>query len=166
MSPIVVKLHEAIPGIVHHVCIANTMIIVEKLLKGELDIGLVEGVVTDPDLEVSTVIRDKLVLICAQGHPFRNRDSIDIHELDGVQLILSEIGSGTRSHIEDLLRANKIKENMCWGSYNFDAIIDAVKHNLGVGIISERIAKKNNIKDTLHLCEITGADMSCNYQLV
>ena len=166
MSPIVVKLHEAIPGIVHHVCIANTMIIVEKLLKGELDIGLVEGVVTDPDLEVSTVIRDKLVLICAQGHPFRNRDSIDIHELDGVPLILSEIGSGTRSHIEDLLRANKIKENMCWGSYNFDAIIDAVKHNLGVGIISERIAKKNNIKDTLHLCEITGADMSCNYQLV
>ncbi|MBP8640897.1 MAG: LysR family transcriptional regulator [Oscillospiraceae bacterium] len=29
-----------------------------------------------------------------------------------------------------------------------------------------RVAKKNNIKDSLHICEITGTDMSCNYQLV
>jgi len=166
MSPIVVKLHEAIPGIVHHVCVANTVIIVEKLLKGVLDIALVEGIVTDPNLEARTVIRDRLVLICAQGHSFCTRDSIDIHELGGVPLILSEIGSSTRSHFEDLLHKNDIEENMCWGSYNFDAIIDAVKHNLGVGIISERIVKKDNIKDTLHVCEITGADMNCNYQLV
>ncbi|PKM72803.1 MAG: LysR family transcriptional regulator [Firmicutes bacterium HGW-Firmicutes-16] len=166
MSPIVVKLHEAIPGIVHHVCVANTVIIVGKILKGELDIALVEGIVSDPNLEVRDVIRDKLVLICAQEHTFCTRDSIDIHELDRIPLILSEIGSGTRSRFEDLLRQNDIEENMCWGSYNFDAIIDAVKHNLGVSIISERIAKKSSIKDTLHVCEITGADMNCNYQLV
>jgi len=166
MSPIVVKLHEAVPGIVHHVCVANTMIIVDKLLKGELDIALVEGSVTDPNLEVRTVIRDELVLICAQNSPFYTRESIDIHELSGVPLILSEIGSGTRSQIENVLRKNDIEENMCWGCYNFAAIIDAVKHNLGVGIISERIAKKDNIKDILHVCKITGADMSCNYQLV
>ena len=49
------------------VLVDNTRVIEEKILSSELDFGLVEGDVTEPDLLSRPVLRDELVLICAEG---------------------------------------------------------------------------------------------------
>lgn len=165
MSSIVKKLHETVPNLVHHVCIANAGIIVSELMSGDLDIALIEGAFENPDIECRPVIRDRLVLICSKNHPFRNRVSVDVTELKDEPLVIREKGSSLRTAVVSALEENGIEPYISWGSSDYDSIIDAVKKGLGVGIISERLSRKERIRKTLHICDITGMDTSYNYQL-
>ncbi|HZK34915.1 MAG TPA: LysR substrate-binding domain-containing protein [Bacillota bacterium] len=54
--------------------VANTRDIEEKLLKSELDIGIVEGMVKSPDLISIPEVEDFLVLVCGSNHPFAKKN--------------------------------------------------------------------------------------------
>lgn len=165
MSSIVTKLQESIPDLVHHVCIANSSVITRELMNGNIDIALVEGNVDNPEIESRPVIRDRIVLICSREHEFKGRVSVDVTELKGVPLVVREKGSTLRSVIEEALEANGIVPEISWGSCDYDAIISAVKHGHGVGIVSERFSRKERVRNQLHICDITGMDVSFNYRL-
>ena len=66
----------------------------ERLLRYELDIGVVEGLVTHPDLVKERIVGDTLALICGQGHPFFGLKSVPMRELDGQTFLLREEGTG------------------------------------------------------------------------
>lgn len=166
MSSIVRRLHEANPTLVHHVCIANSAAILERILEGKTDIALVEGKVDNPELEYREVIRDRLVLICSKNHEFAKRVAIDIKDLEGQTLIVREKGSAIRSQIYDALCERGIEPIIGWGSTDYDSIIDAVRDDLGVGIVSERFSRRSRVRSRLHICDITGMDVSFNYRLV
>ena len=55
--------------------IGNTAMIEEKLLKSELDAGIVEGVIKSPDLISIPMVEDYLVLACGKDHPFASLTS-------------------------------------------------------------------------------------------
>lgn len=74
------------------VLVDNTRVIEEKILSSELDFGLVEGDVTEPDLLSRPVLRDELVLICAEGHPFCSRTRTPWQNLEGEPFVLREPG--------------------------------------------------------------------------
>lgn len=165
MSPIVVKLHEEIPNLVHNVKVLNSSQIIKDLINGTVDIALIEGKVEDPEIESRPVIRDRLVLICSKNHKFMNRLSVDIRELENEPLVVREKGSAMRQQIEEGLLSVGIEPSFGWSSSDYDTIIDAVKNGLGVGIISERLSRKERIRKSLHICDITGVDSSFNYRL-
>jgi DNA-binding transcriptional LysR family regulator len=48
--------------------VANTDTVVERLLRFECDLGLIEGEVSHPDLIVEPWLADELVVFCAPGH--------------------------------------------------------------------------------------------------
>jgi DNA-binding transcriptional LysR family regulator len=56
----------------------NTKDIEEKLLKSELDIGIVEGRVKSPDLISIPEVNDFLVLVCSTNHPFAKRKLLNL----------------------------------------------------------------------------------------
>ena len=165
MSSIVTRLHESIPQLVHHVMIANSSTITRELLSGEVDIALVEGNEDNPEIESRPVIRDRIVLVCSKNHEFKNRVSIDISELEGQMLVVREKGSTLRTIIDDALVAHGITPDISWESSDYDAIISAVKHDHGVGIVTERFSRKERVRNQLHICDITGMDVSFNYRL-
>lgn len=165
MGPIVAKLHDTIPNLVHNVHIANKETITEELLNGLVDIALVEDGTTHPDLYSEQVIKDHLVVICSKDHKFANNNAVSIDELKDEQFVVREKGSALRQKMDSLLLTNNIDPNICWISSDYDTIIDAVKNNLGVAIVSERLTRKQRIIDNLHICEIKGVDTSYNYAL-
>lgn len=166
ISPIIDEMRVEMPNVDYHVTVANTSIIENMLMEGNIDIGLVEGEIKNPNLEIRPVINDQLVLICSTKHPFSARDSIRITELSKVPLILREPNCGTRDHFEKVMHANNIDMTVRWSSYSYGAIVDAVRHNLGVGIISEKLAMKYAASGDLHICSITDSDLSRSFKLV
>lgn len=165
LGELIAKMKTEMPNVNYHVTVANTGVIERMLLEGEADIALVEGEHKNTNLETRVIMRDKLVLICSRLSQFAERDAIDIHELAGVPLILREPQSGTREHFLNIMRMNNIECVIRWSSYSYGAIIDAVEHDLGVGVISEALARKYEKLGMVHICNMTGGDFSRSFKL-
>ena len=165
ISPIIARMRTEMPKVNYHVSIETTRVLEEMLLNGELDIALVEGEMKNPSLEVKDFLDDKLVLICANDHPFARREGVTLEELSGVPLILREQGSGTREQFERAARSKGIDTLIRFSSVSYGAIIDAVENGLGVGVISERLVHKYYVSGRLHICELEDADLSRKFRL-
>ena len=64
------RLQKNCPEIRVHSYVSNTKDIEQKLLRSELDVGIVEGEILSPDLTVLPIIDDCLVLAVGKDHPF------------------------------------------------------------------------------------------------
>ena len=166
LCPILQRLRELEPELRAEVVVSNSHEIEERLLKSELDIGLVEGRIAHPDLVVQRAIEDRLVLICGREHPFFGRSVIRPEELEGQPLILREEGSGTRAHLEDQLRQHNVVCDVRWICNNTEAIRDAVIHNFGVSVLSSRMAREDRAEGRLWVCRVEGLDLRRTFDLV
>ena len=166
LCPILQRLRELELGLRAQVVVSNSHEIEERLLKSELDVGLVEGRITHPDLVVQPAIEDQLVLICGREHPFYGRASVRPEELEGQPLILREEGSGTRSHLEEQLRRHNVVCDVRWICNNTEAIRNAVIHNFGLSVQSSRMAREDCAKGLLWVCRVEGLDLRRSFDLV
>ena len=124
------------------VYVNNTRAIEDRLLKGQLDIALVEGEVQSPDLTAEPVIQDYLVPVCCREHPFARRDSVSLEELAGQPLILREQGSGTRALFENYMAQRGYSLDIRWECTNAGTIKTAVLDNQGISVLSVRLVEE------------------------
>lgn len=126
----------------------NTAEIESLLLNDEIDIGIVEGETTSPDILKYPFMDDELVLICGAGHRLAKLPSVEPHELEQEKFIIREKGSGTRKTFEDMMAVNGLTWNATWVCNNADSIKMAVAQGLGVSFIS-RLSVKNEVTSGL-----------------
>lgn len=148
------------------VSVANTHILEEKLLRNEIDVGLVEGKVSGRDIISEDVIDDSLALVCPKGHRFYGRSSVKAQELSEEKMILREQGSGTRALFENQMSALGIPLKISWNCYNSEAIRNAVVAGNGITVISKRLVEKDLENGTLWGCEIEGIELRRHFALV
>ncbi len=138
MGSLVEKLAASYPDIDVTVFVDNTRIIEHRLIHNELDIALVEGIITRSEIMTQPIIQDFLCLICGARHPFASRDCVSIGELRNQEFIMREKGSGTRAIFENIMLTHHIPFITKWECSSGTAIIDAVRHNHGLGVLSAR----------------------------
>lgn len=66
---------------------ASNREIIDKVLKGELDVGFVIGQVSGRELWVREVFSIRLSVLVYEGHPLFGRDSLSVKDLQGEPLI-------------------------------------------------------------------------------
>jgi DNA-binding transcriptional LysR family regulator len=115
----------------------NTRIIENMLLLDQLDLGLIEGNVHSQLLVAQPFMKDELVLVTDPNHPFAAKGSIAAIELNHVEFLVREEGSGTRELFTSVMASHGIS----WqtgGVYNStEAIKDAVATGLAITVISK-----------------------------
>lgn len=166
MGPIIAKMKESMPKVDYHVTVANTRIIENMLMNSEVDIAFVEGQIMNPNLEVYEVLSDELIAISGPKHSFCNKKSVTLKEISKEPLILREPESGTRAFFEDAMQRAGLNFTVRWTSYSYGAIIEAVKNNLGVGIISRKLAEKYIKDGSLCGSRIKDANLSRSFRLL
>jgi DNA-binding transcriptional LysR family regulator len=125
------------PGIVPKLEIANSQRIVEMVNTNKLDIGIVgEEIITPPELHVEPWLKDELFLIVPDQHPWTNKASVHVRDLEHEQFIFRERGSSTRSIIENILANHGLKVSIALELNNTEAVKQAVSAGLGVSIVS------------------------------
>ncbi|MGC4015951.1 MAG: LysR substrate-binding domain-containing protein [Luteolibacter sp.] len=85
------------PGIQLSLAVGNSARTAERVLKGEADIGFVEGEVEDALLEKRVVGGDRISLYVAMGHPLAGK-KVTKRQLENADWVMREPGSGTRDH--------------------------------------------------------------------
>lgn len=149
-----------------NVTVDNTSRIEKMLLSNELDIGIVEGVVTNPDLVINPVCQDKLVLVCGKCHRLAGKKGLHLSDLEGENFISRENGSTDRNQLERLLDENRITLNRCWHCSNTEAIKNAVMHGRGITAISSMLVEKECAAGELVMLDVEGLPVNRTINLI
>lgn len=128
------------------VVVNNTEYIEKKILRNELDIGIVEGIVNSQDLIKIPIFDDELVIVVGKNHPLYSEKIVTLDKLNNQDFISREDGSTERNQYEKILANNNIKLVSKWTSTNTEAIKQAVINGRGLAIMS-RMLINNEVKD-------------------
>lgn len=117
----------------------NTSHIAAKVADFELDIGMIEGEVSDPNLEITDWVGDELAVFCAPGHRLAGRRRPRFDTVMQEPWIVREPGSGTRQTL-DRAMAPLLRKGMPWKVRleleHTEGIKRAVEAGLGIGCVS------------------------------
>lgn len=144
----------------------NTAKIENLILQDQVDLGLVEGETSSPDVICRTFREDELVLVCSANHRFADYAAVEPKELEREDFIIREKGSGTRKTFEDRMAENNLTWRVTWTCNNTDTIKNAVAAGLGVSVISKQ-AVVNEIKAGLLLEKhVKGIEFKRQFKLI
>ena len=75
MSSVISDLERSHPEMDIYSFVSNTEEIEQKLLRRELDVAVVEGIIESPELICVPIVEDSLVLVCGKTHDWRDANS-------------------------------------------------------------------------------------------
>ena len=151
LMPILSKFSKKFPKINCNIVFGNSVQIKEKLLRKEIDIGILADINDQSQLYSKPLVRDKLLLFASIKNTISKTKSISFKDIVNETFIVREKGSQTRALVErELLHLGIKKKLYTIGSR--EGIFEAVKNNMGVGFVysTEKIAlpKVNFVKLT------------------
>lgn len=124
------------------VIIENAKKIEEMLCNNEIDLGLVEGVISNEELIKIPFSSYELTVICSPDHALAKNHVIEVDTLIQQKLLLREKGSAIRDVFDSALLLHNLKVNPEWTSINSQALIQGVKANLGITILPKKLVEK------------------------
>ncbi|MCI8318795.1 MAG: LysR family transcriptional regulator [Lachnospiraceae bacterium] len=166
MSNVITDMEKAYPKIEIYSFVSNTTEIEQKLLRHELDVAVVEGIIESPELSVLPVVEDSLVLVCGKNHEFYGKNTIYASELEGRRFAIREKGSGTRKLFEQYLSAHNIHIQVAWEANCPRTIINAVIHNNALAVMSERLIKHECRQQSLKIFRYETGEWERCFKLV
>jgi DNA-binding transcriptional LysR family regulator len=152
--PLVARFKRQFPAAEVTLTVANTEEIARQVGNFEIDVGLIEGEVTDPELELTPWRDDELVVFCAPDHPLARKRTLTDRDLRAAPWIVRERGSGTRQAFDRALHGLLPDLHIALTLQHTEAIKRAVAAGLGVGCVS-RIALDDAVsRGSLHACRV------------
>lgn len=141
MSKVIADLHADDPKLDLSSFVSNTAEIEQKLLRRELDVAVVEGIIESSALTAHPIVEDSLVLVCGKNHDFYQKDVVCASELEGRKFAIREKGSGTRKLFEQYLSAHQIHIRTVWEANCPRTILNAVIYNNALAVMSQRLVR-------------------------
>ncbi len=109
----------------------------ERILSFDADVGIIAEVPSDARVKTLPYSVHDVVVFVNSDHPFFQRDSVSIDELEGQKVIRREPGSTTRVAIETELSERGIHVDTVLELGSREAIWKAVEQGLGIGFVSD-----------------------------
>jgi len=148
--------------------ISDTSQIIEQIIDGELELGIVGAKSPDKRIEQVPLIKDNMGVIVPKDHKWFAKNEIEIKDLKTEPFIIREDGSGTKKSF-----INRLKEhNLLIDEFNViaelgstSAIIQGIKNKIGVSILSPIAVSEELSQNKLKVLPVKGVDLSRNFYL-
>lgn len=154
LNDILDQMESRIPDLELKVIVDNTSVIEYLVKTNQIDVALVEGIVSCDELIQLPIYKDELVIIVGKGHPLYNRERVTLEELKDELWITREEGSINRNQYEQLLIEKNYSVKNKWICSNTETIKQTVMRGRGLAIISNLLIQKELSEDTLHVLSI------------
>ncbi len=166
LSDVIKSFKEINPQIETYSYVNNTKDIEEKLLRSELDIGIVEGKIKSPDLVSIPEVNDCLVLACSTKHTFAKKKTVKLSELVDENFAMREQGSGTRELFERYMLENGMSVKVAFEGNSSAAIKKAVIENQCLAVISIRLVEEEIKNGQMHVIQSMECDWDRYFSIV
>ena len=130
------------PKIKVSVSISNSHAVQQAVVRNDLDLGLVEGSVTEEDLCAEAFQQDRMLLIMHPEHPLLKKEKIRLEDLQEYDLLLREPGSAGRDYLDHLFAVHEISVTPLWESTSTRALLHAVAAGIGISILPEMLVSE------------------------
>lgn len=132
-------LRDRLPGTNVSLLCHNSADTVTLIRRGSAELGFAEAGHIPAELDHCPVVRDRLAVVVAPGHPWATREAITPTDLAAAPLILREPGSATRSVLHDRLTALPVPLTAvpAMELTSATAIKNAAASGLGPAVLSE-----------------------------
>ena len=133
---ILVRFKRRFPNVDVDIMVGRTADIERRMLDGELDVGLIAGIVSNPStLKTYHFLTDEFVLITPSDQSLAKR-RVSLRQIANLPLILREKGSAPRRIIDESFRAAGIPYRCVMQIETAEALKKAVGEGLGCSIAS------------------------------
>jgi DNA-binding transcriptional LysR family regulator len=125
--------------------ISDTKDIVQELLQGHIEFGLIGAKVDHPSLHHESFEEDEIIIIAPSDHPLSRKRSVGFEDLLKEPWIIREEGSGTQMTVERALRKKEksLKDfNVAIEMGSTSSVKEGVKAKLGLAFISRRAVEE------------------------
>jgi DNA-binding transcriptional LysR family regulator len=164
--PLIARFIQQYPGAQVQLEVANTTEIARKVANFEIDVGLIEGELSHPELEVTPWRDDELVVFCAPTHALAREPQLTDAHLRAAPWIVREPGSGTRQAFERAMHGILSELHIALALQHTEGIKSAVEQGLGLGCVS-RIAVAEAFRlGQLKACAVPGRDFTRQFYFV
>ncbi|RXZ80866.1 LysR family transcriptional regulator [Paenibacillaceae bacterium] len=144
LPPLLARLKQSIPGISLFLDVRPAPVIMERIKRYELDIGIIsQTAIDDPDLISQPLVRDDLVLIFPPQHPLARLEATELTPelLCSHPFISHEEGSISRKLIDRWAEANGVKLDIAMEVSGSESLKASVLCEMGYGMIAEGAIK-------------------------
>ncbi len=87
----------------------NSELVLEALLNGDINLGIIEGRLKLTNVDYQPFLTDQVVAVCSNKSPITKRKSYTINEIKLMSMAIRERGSGTLAALKFSLEKHKIK---------------------------------------------------------
>lgn len=119
--------------------VGNTEEIIQKVLKFEVDAGVIEGFCYEPKISVIPWMDDELVVFSSTHHPLAHIRSLTREDLQSCAWVLRERGSGTRDILENQLNAISLDIKVFLELGHTEAIKNVIANGTGISCLSKHV---------------------------
>ena len=127
------------PEVLLRLRVSNTEGVVSMVENNVIDLGIVEGPVTNKNLMVEVCRKDDMVVVVPKDHELTKLDKVSVEELLKYPFICREQGSGTREVIAEHLRSNGVGKHAlkaCLELGSPEAVKGAIEAGMGISVLS------------------------------
>ena len=150
--------------------IADSAEIENRVLEGQLELGVIGRKTSQRSLATSPLWQDELVIAVPSGHRWAKREEVSLEELTQEPFILRESGSGTLKTLDDYLRAAGLEGI---GSLRIiarlgtsTAVKEGIKAGLGVSILSSLAMNTEFETGLLKQLKVKGLRMTRSFYMI
>lgn len=160
--------HQEYPEVKVTLNIGDTGGVVEKVLDGSLELGVVGAADTDERLVFEPLMKDLVTLAAWPDHPLAGK-SIRVGDLKGQPIVLREPGSGTRAFAEQALKKAGLDIDTMEVAAQVGstlAVLQSVRSRVGLGFVSRRAMIEDMEANRLAEIRMEDAKMTRKFFLV
>ncbi len=157
---------ETHPNIKVNVVINNSITIERYLLLNKIDIALIENKATHHQIKTIPFMSDDLCTIANPKHPLARKKNIKLSELTQENFLMREEGSSVRSLVESVFTSKQVVINPTWVSTSSQALIKAVRKNLGITTLPYQLVYKEIKEGKLVVLDVGDLKINRQYNII
>jgi len=131
------------PGVEIRLTFEGSTTLMERLVSGQLDLGLVAVIGPTPrGMELVPLWSESFVVLCHPSHPLARQEAVGLEQLSHEVLMGFLPGWGARVLAEQAFAAAGLRHRVAMEVNDVQTLLDLVAHDLGVAIVPEHFARK------------------------
>jgi DNA-binding transcriptional LysR family regulator len=162
--------HLMYPDVMVILTVNDSSQVLEKVVSGEVPIGVTGSPGTHPSLESRRLCDDRIILVSTPDMiPAGKKQKIAVQDLSKLPMIRREPGSGTQIAVEKALRERRMEPNsMTWSATlgSTRAVIEGVLAGLGAAFLSYSAVTREIADGHIGILEVKGLQIQRGFYIV
>lgn len=159
LPPYIKRFLKDYPTVNVHVEYRRANQVYEDVLGNVVDLGLVAFPSKDSKLEIISLRKDPLVLVCHPQHPLAKSKSVRLKAIAGQKFVGFEPDIPTRKALDKILKENNVEVRTVMEFDNIETVKRAVEIDAGLSIVPQSTVGQEVSKQTLVAIEIDDVEI-------